>query len=156
MSEKPTIRRATVADLPTLIDLRLALFRAMGDPGAADAALAETLAGYFAAEIPTGRFHAWLACDAEGVAVGCGGLVFIQKPPSPANQRGREAYLMNMYTIPPWRGRGIAGRLLAEILAFARESGAAAVRLHATAQGRPIYERNGFMAAGTEMLLTLK
>lgn len=158
MGVEPTIRRATVADLPTLVELRLALFRAMSREGevADEGALATALGDYFATELPAGRFHAWLACDSNGAAIGCGGLVFVQKPPSSGNCSGREAYLMNMYTTPDWRGRGIAGQILGQILAFVRDSGVNVVRLHATAPGRPIYERAGFASSGTEMVLALK
>lgn len=155
---EPTIRRATVADLPTLVALRLALFRAMGIAGdlTGDGPLAAALADYFATAIPAERFRPWLACDAAGLAVGCGGLVFLQRPPSPGNHSGREAYVMNIYTVPAWRGRGVAGQLLGQILGFVRDSGVTVVRLHATAQGRSLYERAGFEAVGTEMVLTLQ
>ena len=155
---EPTIRRATVADLPTLVTLRLALFRAMDVFGdlTEEGPLATALTEYFATGIPAGRFYPWLACDAAGAAIGCGGLVFLQRPPSPDNPSGREAYVMNIYTIPAWRGRGVAGQLLGQILGFARNSGVTVVRLHATAQGRSIYERAGFEAVGTEMVLTLQ
>lgn len=154
----PTIRRATIADQGTLIRLRLALFREMGEvPTEADEhALGAALEHYFATEMPPGRFHGWLALDDAGEAVGCGGLVFARKPPSHGNHSGCEAYLMNMYTLPVWRGRGVAGGILGAILAFARESGVGAVRLHATERGRPIYERAGFRSIGTEMVMAIK
>jgi GNAT superfamily N-acetyltransferase len=154
----PTIRRATLDDLATLVRLRLALFRAMGelaDTGM-EGALAEALARYFAAEVPAGRFLGWLAHDETGAAIGCGGLVFAQKPPSASNLGGREAYLMNMYTDPARRGRGGATGLLATILDHGRTAGVGQVRLHEGAPGRPIYERAGFTATGTEMVLTMK
>lgn len=155
---KPTIRRATVADLPTLVELRLALFRAMGVAGDTPdgGVLAVALADYFATALPAGRFRAWLACEPDGAVIGCGGLVFAQKPPAPGNCSGREAYVMNMYTIPAWRGRGVAGQILGQILGFVRDSGVTSVRLHATAQGRPIYECAGFEEAGTAMVLMVE
>lgn len=152
----PTIRRATLDDLEVLVGLRLALFREMGElreeGEAAD--LAAAIRRYLATDLPTGQFHAWVA-RADDETIGCGGLVFLQKPPSLGNHSGREAYIMNMYTAPTWRGRGVASRLLATILAFVRESGVARARLHATEQGRPIYERAGFRPTGTEMVLTI-
>ncbi|HEY8597142.1 MAG TPA: GNAT family N-acetyltransferase, partial [Thermomicrobiales bacterium] len=91
-----------------------------------------------------------------GVAVGSGGLIFIQKPPLPSNTSGREGYLMNMYTAPSWRGRGVARGIVGTILAFAREAGVDTVRLHASVPGRPVYERAGFTATDSEMVITLK
>lgn len=153
----PTIRRATLDDLDTLIDLRLALMRDLGDLPDEDAAtrLAAILRDYFAAELPDGRFLGWLACDDDGAAIGCGGLVYLRKPPMLANPTGREAYVMNMYTAPAWRGRGVATQILAAIVAHARESGVPRVHLHASDQGRPVYARAGFLAIGKEMVLPL-
>jgi GNAT superfamily N-acetyltransferase len=153
----PTIRRATVDDLEELTRLRLALFRDMGElrDEHETADLAEAVRHFLATDLPAGRFIAWVALDDEETTIGCGGLVFVQKPPSTGNYSGREAYLMNMYTVPEWRGRGIATQLMPVILDFVRDAGVARVRLHATEPGRPIYERAGFRPTGTEMILTI-
>src|SRR5262245_17401140 len=106
----PTIRRATLDDLEALTRLRLALFRDMDElrDEHETADLAEAVRHFLATDLPTGRFIAWVVLDDAGTAIGCGGLVFVQKPPSMGNYSGREAYVMNMYTLPEWRGRGIA------------------------------------------------
>jgi len=97
-----------------------------------------------------------LACDETGEAIGSGGLIFVQKPPMPSNDTGREAYLMNMYTAPAWRGRGVAREIVGTILEFAREAGMTTVRLHASVPGRPVYERAGFKANDAEMVITIQ
>lgn len=157
MTEAVTIRRATVADLAQVQALRLDLFTAVGDvqSDAERAAFAAALDNYLPTELAAERFLAWLACGPAGEVVGCGGLVFVQKPPAALNPTGREAYLMNMYTAPAWRGQGIAGRILTEILAAVQAAGVTLVRLHATAAGRPIYERRGFRPVDDEMVLHL-
>jgi GNAT superfamily N-acetyltransferase len=154
----PTIRLATLADREAFVRLRLDLFRDLGElcDEAEAPAMSAILERYFAEELPPGRFHAWLAFDDTGVAVGSGGLIFIQKPPLPSNTSGREGYLMNMYTAPSWRGRGVARGIVGTILAFAREAGVDTVRLHASVPGRPVYERAGFTATDSEMVITLK
>jgi GNAT superfamily N-acetyltransferase len=152
----PEVRRATLDDLEALVRLRVAL---LGEMGAVDEAGAAPLAGairrYLVADLLAERFLAWVGTDDEGAVVACGGLVFVQKPPSPGNHSGREAYIMNMYTVPEWRGRGLATRIFAAILGHAREAGAELVRLHATADGRAMYERGGFRLVGNEMTLRL-
>ncbi|MEJ6484591.1 GNAT family N-acetyltransferase [Nostoc punctiforme UO1] len=45
---------------------------------------------------------------------------------------GLEAYIMNVYTIPMWRGQGIATALLKEIICFVREIEAKRLWLHFT------------------------
>ncbi len=154
----PTIRRATLADREAFVRLRLALFRDLGElsNGAESQTIGATIERYFVEELPPGRFHAWLAFDDTGVAIGSGGLIFVQKPPMPSNDTGREAYIMNMYTAPDWRGRGVAREIVGTVLAFAREAGVSVVRLHASVSGRPVYERAGFKATDSEMVITLK
>jgi GNAT superfamily N-acetyltransferase len=150
------LRRATPGDVEALVRLRVALLREMGAVDEVGSApLAAAIRRYLETELPAERFLAWVGTDADGAVVACGGLVFLQKPPSPGNYSGREAYIMNMYTAPEWRGRGVASRMFAAIVRHAREAGAESARLHATEDGRAIYERSGFRLVGNEMVLRL-
>jgi GNAT superfamily N-acetyltransferase len=153
----PTIRRATLADLETLIAFRFALFRDLGKAldAAGAAALDAAMRAYFAEELPAERFIGWLACDDAGTPIGSGGFVFVRRPPQPSDTSGREGYIMNMYTDPAWRGRGVASLMVRAILDFARVAGVRRVHLHASAQGRSVYERAGFVALAAEMGITL-
>jgi predicted GNAT family N-acyltransferase len=47
-----------------------------------------------------------------------------------------------------WRGRGVAGRMLAHALALARAAGATRFYLNAQADKIAVYERHGFVAYG--------
>ncbi|MCM1112761.1 MAG: GNAT family N-acetyltransferase [Muribaculum sp.] len=60
---------------------------------------------------------------------------------------------MNLYTKPEYRRRGIAYRTLELLVEEARERGIAQIALEATAMGRPLYEKFGFVAAEDEMIL---
>ena len=68
------------------------------------------------------------------------------RPPYPGNLAGREAYLLNMYTRPAWRKRGMASALLDAMARHAREQRLGKLWLHASDEGRPLYERLGFVA----------
>ena len=59
---------------------------------------------------------------------------------------------MNMYTAPSHRRRGIAWHTLDLLVGEARRAGAA-VSLEATAAGRPLYEKYGFVKMEHEMEL---
>jgi GNAT superfamily N-acetyltransferase len=59
---------------------------------------------------------------------------------------GRIAWVAMVLVDPPLRGRGLASVLLARALAFLSNRGVLSVRLDATAQGRPLYEKLGFTA----------
>jgi GNAT superfamily N-acetyltransferase len=79
----------------------------------------------------------------------------VRRPPQPGDTTGREGYIMNMYTDPAWRGRGVASLMVRAILDFARAAGVRQVHLHASPQGRSVYERAGFVALATEMGISL-
>ena len=49
-----------------------------------------------------------------------------------------------MYTEPEHRRRGLARRLMAEMIAWCRAAGLGSVSLHASDAGRPLYEALGF------------
>jgi GNAT superfamily N-acetyltransferase len=131
VSKEITIRQATVADVPDLVRLRRVMFETMGfdDPTQLDAADAATTA-YFAAVIPAGRFHGWLAATSAGVAVGSGGVVIDQHPPGPSNLSGQIGYIMNLVTVPLYRRRGIARRIMQAMLKWLAEQGLQWVTLH--------------------------
>ncbi len=90
-----------------------------------------------------GSARSWLV-EVEGEAVACGTLALFVRPPYPGNLAGREAYLLNMYTLPAWRKRGMASALLDAMAAYAREQQLGKLWLHASDQGRALYERFGF------------
>ncbi|MEH2142223.1 GNAT family N-acetyltransferase [Nostoc sp.] len=79
------------------------------------------------------------------------GLVFFQRPPYNSNLSGLEAYVMNVYTIPMWRGQGIPTALLKEIISFVRATEAKRLWLHATEDGKRIYEKLSFVSTSKEM-----
>jgi GNAT superfamily N-acetyltransferase len=76
--------------------------------------------------------------------VACGGIVFMERPPYQGNLEGREAYLMNMYTLPEWRGKGMGAAIVAELVKCAKEAGAKRVSLDAEPNARRLYGKAGF------------
>jgi ribosomal protein S18 acetylase RimI-like enzyme len=147
------VRQATAADIPDLVRLRRAMFESMGldDPALLDSADAAAEA-YFASAIPAKEFFGWLAITSIGAAVGSGGVVIDQHPPGPGNLSGRVGYIMNLVTIPAYRRRGIARRVMQTMLQWLAERHIHLVTLHATEVGRPLYRELGFVD-GNEMQL---
>jgi len=64
--------------------------------------------------------------------------------------------MMNMYTLPAWRGRGIATALLRHLIQLARQTNCSRVSLHATPKAVPVYARLDFKSADAEMRLALQ
>ena len=65
---------------------------------------------------------------------------------------GRQAIIQNVYTEPEWRRRGLAALLIETISAWTDDQGIESVVLHASDEGRAVYERLGFIQT-TEMRL---
>ncbi len=63
---------------------------------------------------------------------------------------GRQGTIANVFTEPQWRRRGIAGRLVKEIITWSRNEQIDRLLLHVSDDGRSVYERLGFIA-GNEM-----
>jgi GNAT superfamily N-acetyltransferase len=85
-----------------------------------------------------------------------GGLQVRPLMPRPGHVRGEpEALILSMWTDPAHRRRGLATCVLEAMLDWCRRRGIRRVTLHASAQGRPIYERLGFTQTN-EMRLELQ
>ncbi|HHQ4779450.1 TPA: GNAT family N-acetyltransferase [Aeromonas veronii] len=146
------IRQARTADIPALVALRMQLFCEVGELATpqADPALWQATVDYFTRAMSEEGALSWLAeaDKQEGgkQIVAAGTLALFVRPPYPGNLAGVEGYLRNMYTQPQWRRQGIATALLDTIAAFAIARQLGKVWLHASEQGRPIYERSGFVA----------
>lgn len=143
----PTIRQANLDDLKSLVELRLALLREVGNLNKNSdlAALTDATRHYFAEKLPTGEFLAWVA-EVEGELVASSGVVMFERPPVDGNLAGLEAFVMNIYTLPTWRRKGIATQLLQATIQFVfGKTEVKRIWLHATEEGQQLYEQLGFV-----------
>ena len=60
---------------------------------------------------------------------------------------------MNMYTRPDYRRKGIAYKTLDMLINDTKCKGITSISLEATAMGRPLYEKYGFVKMNDEMEL---
>ncbi len=149
------IREATVSDIPEIIRLRRGMYVAMNykDDPTLDS-MASLTSGYLATAVSDGSFRAWLAWDASRVVAG-GAVIVSPWPAHPQDLDCRRATILNVYTEPEYRRQGIARLLMQTMIAWCRQQGFARITLHASDQGRPLYESLGFEASN-EMRLNLR
>jgi GNAT superfamily N-acetyltransferase len=147
MADELSIRRATADDADEMARLRRDMQAELLTTGdrtlALDAASSRQNREYFREKLPTGEFVAFLA-ETGSVIAGTSGMVVYRAPPTQGNATGVEGYIMNMYTVPAYRGRGIATLLLDHLVEHVRGLGGHRVWLRASEVGRPVYERFGF------------
>jgi ribosomal protein S18 acetylase RimI-like enzyme len=151
-----SLRRATAADSAIVRTHRRAMFESMGlnDPAtldAMDAAFAVWLAERFA----DGHYVGLFACTEGGSVVAGVGLWLMEWPPTFHSPQPMRGYLLNVYTEPEHRRRGLAHGLVQACMTECADRGVGMIVLHASDEGRPVYEGLGFQQAN-EMRLYLK
>lgn len=156
-----TIRLATVDDARIVAEQRAALFQDVGRLAAhAAPALVEAATAFLEDAMARGIYVGWLAApddDPEHIVAGAGVVTRPLMPRPDAGGTGildgLQGLIVNVYTHPDWRRAGLATRLVREIIAWARTNEIHSLILHASDQGRPVYERLGFEASN-EMKFT--
>jgi GNAT superfamily N-acetyltransferase len=145
------IRRATARDADIISWHRARMFQDMGDvSGDAFEILRATARSRLEAWIDKARYIGWLAAPADQPEMIVAGAGVQLQPilPRPLDVstigEGRQGTIVNVFTEPQWRRRGIAGLLIKEIIAWSRNEQIDRLVLHASDEGRSIYERLGF------------
>lgn len=148
-----TIRLATLEDLETLLDFRVTMFRDIGYSTEELAQIEKSNREYFSHAVPAGEYLCWLA-EVDGKPVSGGAYAIYHTTPDARFPTGEVGYILSMYTRPEWRKKGMASAILKIILEDMRKRGYRFASLHASREGRPLYERFGFEASN-EMRLRL-
>lgn len=151
---KIAFRLATAADVDGLVNLRARFLAEVRGSDASDPGLLLAMRRYFQQAIPAGDFAAFVAMIGSEMA-GTAGMVFHTHPPTAANLTGRRGHILNVYTLPQFRKRGIASLLLKKLIEHAQGLGIGRIYLHAMPEARAIYEKLGFEATEDEMRIDL-
>lgn len=96
------------------------------------------------------RYIGWLAVRGDEV-VGGAGAVLLDWGPTRANPDGQMARIVNVYTVPPLRGQGMARQLLQAVMRQCEALGVREFNLGATPEGRGLYRSLGFEDYPAEM-----
>lgn len=147
-------KRATIEDIDILTETRVEVLRAANQLSeqADMSVVKEQSYYYYKKALADGTHTAYLVFDGDCFA-GAGGISFYQVMPTYHNPSGRKAYIMNMYTAPGYRRRGIAYHTLDLLVQEAKDRGITAISLEATEMGRPLYKKYGFVNMKDEMEL---
>ena len=149
-------RKAIPEDVDLLVRTRIEVLRAAnGLTESADMSKVEKQSRDYYEKALADETHTALLVSDQGQFIGSGGISYYRVMPTYHNPTGRKAYIMNMYTRPEYRRKGIAFHTLDLLVQDAREKGINSVSLEATAAGRPLYERYGFSGMKDEMELIL-
>jgi len=158
--EQVTFRFADQQDIPELCRMRLAYFE--DDFGT----LPEQLLTEINAQLPA-YFAEHLGKDCiapvaslpDGTLCACSLLCVETKPANPFFPNGKSGTVLGVFTMPEYRHRGCATKVMQMLIDAAKENGLRIVRLSATAEGKCVYEKLGFLVKEhryTDMELKLR
>ena len=147
-------KKATIEDIDILTETRIEVLKAANklSDDADMSEVKEQSYNYYKKALRDGTHIAYLVFDKSRFA-GAGGVSFFQVMPTYHNPSGKKAYIMNMYTSPEYRRKGIAYKTLDMLINAAKCKGITSISLEATAMGRPLYEKYGFVKMNDEMEL---
>jgi GNAT superfamily N-acetyltransferase len=103
-------------------------------------------------KLAEGKLIGFIAKTSAGRVAGSGCIWLRDEQPRPTNPRQEVPYLMSMYTEPSYRRKGVARLIVRQALKWCKEHEYDRVNLHASTQGKPLYESLGFEPT-TEMRL---
>ena len=145
MPEQFEIREATPDDIKIVMHHRRSMFFDMGyRDEAALAAMEATSEPFFLKGLSTGSYHGWFVVEASGRVIAGGGIIILDYHSSPFDPLAKRPIIVNMYTEPEYRRRGLAKKLMKIMIDWCKKEGFGTVLLHASDEGRPLYESLGF------------
>lgn len=156
MSERFTIRLATLGDVDAIAEHRARMFEEMGEVSTDTFEILRARSQARLRDFLTRReYIGWLAVSTQHPEVIAGGagvqLREVLPHPLPRAKEGskiadgRHAIIINVFTEPGWRRQGVAVRLLQTIIAWARAERLDRLVLHASEAGRSLYTQLGFV-----------
>lgn len=157
MGKDFSIRLATPADAAIIAWHRARMFQDMGElPPLLFEVLRTKAEAYLVGALRRGDYVGWLGSPADqpDQVAGGAGVQLRQVLPHPAKSpegevtvaEGRHGIVLNVFTEPVWRRCGLAEQLMRQLLAWAQKESLDRLVLHASVDGRQLYERLGFVA----------
>ena len=143
-------RQANEADISRLIDMRLAFLSE--DYGGLTIeqtdAIAAQLPDYFKGHL--NRDLLVYVCEDNASIVSTVFLLVTEKPANPSYLTGTTGTILNVYTLPQCRKRGIAGTLMKMAMHEAKRRKLSYLELKATQAGSSLYHELGFVPEKSE------
>lgn len=140
-----TYHKATLSDVADLVENRIAFALELSgeQPREKIEALREQMTGFFEEATKTGVCISILA-KCENEIAGIGTVHIRQLPGNFKNPSGKWGYVMNMYTVPKFRRRGVCKKIVNDLVDEGKLVGVGAFELHATKAGAFVYVQCGF------------
>ena len=145
MHHSYTTRLATPEDAPVLAEMRRRMFLDMGKPdNERMQQVKQAFATWAADAIRRGIYIGWLVETADRQPVSNTGLFLMEWPPHLRDFGLIRGYILNVWTHPEHRRKGIARGLMMTVMDESRRRNIRVLALHASDEGKKLYEKLGF------------
>jgi GNAT superfamily N-acetyltransferase len=141
-----TYHKATIDEVSILVEKRILFALELSGQQNEEAILLlrNQMTQYFSKATIENSCISFIAkCD--GMVAGIGSCHFREMPGNFKNPSGKWGYIMNMYTVPEFRRRGICKGILNSLVEEGKKYGITAFDLHATKEGERVYVKEGFI-----------
>lgn len=140
-----SVKKAGLDELDVLIDWRMRVLHEVFPTDENRADIRANNEEYYRKHLNDGSHTACFAMD-EGSSriIGCGGICYQDEMPSPDNHSGKNGYLMNIYTVPEYRGEGIGRKVVEFLITDARDRGTEKIYLESSGAAKHLYYEIGF------------
>jgi ribosomal protein S18 acetylase RimI-like enzyme len=151
------VRPATLheSDVDAIVHHRRAMFADMGyrDEAALDQ-MSMRFRPWLRGKMEAGEYLAWFAVAPDSSIAAGLGLWLMDWPPHLVGSAGRRGNILNVYTEPAHRRGGMARALMQNALDWCAANRLDVVILHASEEGRGLYESLGFQPTNEMRLVT--
>jgi GNAT superfamily N-acetyltransferase len=142
------LRELDLSDIDAICAHRTRMFIEAGHQIEKVAAMTAPFRRWLEEALSDGRYFGYAAHE-DRELLGAVGLMELAWPPHPAHPTdARRGYVLNLFVEPEYRGRGIAAALMEAADREFERRGIGYAILHATAAGKPLYERTGWTGTG--------
>lgn len=137
-------RTACKNDIDELVRIRMSYIEEdFGEnPEEKTAKIIETLPFYFEKHLGNDLFV--FIAENENHIISSAMLAVIEKPANPTFPTGKFGNILNVYTERSYRRKGIATKVLKNLLDYSKELNLDFIELKATEDGYPLYKKLGF------------
>ncbi|MFE7082937.1 GNAT family N-acetyltransferase [Priestia megaterium] len=140
-----SVDKISISDINEIIKLKVALLKEVNEIQTEEekSQIISATKNYLETEIFNDNFVSYIAKYNGGV-VSASGVSLFKRPPYLENPQGIEAYILNVYTLPNHRSKGLARQLLEKCIEECRKREVKRIWLHASKYGEPLYKSMGF------------
>lgn len=139
------LRTAKESDIEMILEMRILFSNELAGKQDEDLEhnLRQNQKQYFSKELNKNCICCFALYD--GVVASIAVMVFRSQPGNFKNPSGKWGYIMNVYTLPEYRKRGLSARVLNELMSVAAGYDVHAFELHSTKAGEGLYVNAGFI-----------